>query len=82
MRINFSATYFLTDSQVVFAMLQRDSFGFRSYAAVRIDEIQESTDIKDWYWVESGVNIADWTTRGKRPEELGSMSEWVPSSSH
>ena len=50
-------------------MLQKESYGFITYAAIRIGEIQTSTNPEDWKWVESSYNIADWTTRGKHPTE-------------
>jgi len=51
-------------------MIQRNSYGFNIFAVTCIGEIQEGTDSKDWYWVESEHNIADWLTRGKNPREL------------
>ena len=44
--------------------------------ATRIGEIQEGTDPQDWYWVESENNIADWITRGKRPNDIDADSDW------
>ena len=76
MRLTFQRTYFLTDSQVVLAMLQKVSYGFQTFSAVRIGEIQQSTQIKDWFWVDSRHNIADWISRGKRPQELQENGEW------
>ena len=51
MRIKFARVYFLTDSEVVLAMLQKESYRFHSYAAVRIGEIQQCTQLDDWYWI-------------------------------
>ena len=57
-------------------MLQKEFYGFNTYAAIRIGEIQTSTNPNDWKWVESKWNIADWTTRGKYPNELDEKSQW------
>ncbi|XP_068720599.1 uncharacterized protein [Montipora capricornis] len=75
-RYHFQKFYHIVDSQIVHAMIQMDSYGFNTFAATSIEEIQEGTDPKDWYWVESEYNIADWLTRGKEPSELGFGSSW------
>ena len=75
-RLTYSKEFFIVDSQVVRAMIQKESYGFNTYVAVRIGEIQNSTRPEDWMWVESSQNIADWTTRGKHPNDLGKGSVW------
>lgn len=75
-RYHFQKFYHIIDSQIVHAMIQKDSYGFNTFAATRIGEIQEGTDPKDWYWVESKYNIAVWLTRGKKPSKLGFGSSW------
>ena len=76
MSLKFEQEYFIVDSQIVRAMLQKDSYGFNTFVAVRIGEIQENTDPNDWYWMEGRHNISDWLTRGKTPKELGEDSLW------
>ena len=75
-RFKFTKEYFIVDSQIVRGMIQRESYGFNTFVAVRIGEIQESTNLKDWYWVEGKHNVADWLTRGKTPKELNENSVW------
>ncbi|XP_068712869.1 uncharacterized protein [Montipora foliosa] len=75
-RYHFQKFYHIVDSQIVHAMIQKDSYGFNTFAATCIGEIQEGTDPKDWYWVKCEYNIADWLTRGKKPSELGFGSSW------
>ena len=58
-RYHFQRFYDIVDSQLVHAMIQIDSYGFNTFAATRIGEIQGDTDPGDWYWVESEYNIAD-----------------------
>ncbi len=55
-------------------MIQKDSYGFNTYAAVRICEIQEGTSPTDWHWIEGQLSIADWITRGKNPCEIDENS--------
>ena len=57
-------------------MIQKESYGFNTFAATRVGEIQENTNREDWFWIESKYNIADWLTRGKRPSEINSESIW------
>ena len=73
---SFCKKYFIVDSEIVRAQIQRESYGFNTFAGVRIGEIQSVTDKNDWYWVEGSKNIADIITRGKNPLELGVESEW------
>lgn len=75
-RYQFQRFYHIVDSQIVHAMIQKDSYGFNTFAATRIGEIQEGTNPKDWHWIESEYNIADWLTRGKKPNEIGFNSAW------
>ena len=57
-------------------MIQKEPYGFNTFIALRIGEIQTSMKSEDWKWVESKWNIADWTTRGKHPIDLGENSCW------
>ena len=75
-RYEFSARYHIVDSEIVRAMIQKESYGFNTFVATRIGEIQRGTQPTDWYWIEGSMNIADWITRGKSPSEIGSNSEW------
>ena len=63
----FDKEYFILDSQIVRAMVRKESYGFNTFVAVRIGEIQENTNPRNWYWIEGKNNIADWLTRGKTP---------------
>ena len=58
-RYTFEKCYYLVDSQIVHAMIQKSSYSFNTFAATRIGEIQGGTNIEDWYWYESKFNIAD-----------------------
>ena len=72
MRFNIKETIFVVDSQIVHCMIRRDSYGFNTFVAVRVGEIQELTNINNWFWIAGTLNIADWITRGKLPLELNS----------
>ena len=75
--IKFERVYHIIDSEIVRAMINKDSYGFRSFAANRIGEIQEYTEKENWYWVEGNLNIADLTTRSiDKIDKIGPESEW------
>ena len=74
MRYNFVNTYLIVDSEIVRAMTQKDSYGFNTFVAVRVGEIQEKTAKNEWYWVEGELNIADIISRGAKAVDL--MNEW------
>ena len=76
MRIKFDKIYHIIDSEIVKAMISKESYGFNTFAANRIGEIQETTEASEWFWVKGTLNIADWLTRGKLPTNLDSESIW------
>ena len=57
-------------------MIQKESYGFNTFVATRVGEIQEGTDPEQWYWINTKDNIADVITRGVLPESIGMNSEW------
>ena len=76
MRYNFKDIYFLIYSEVVLAMLNKDSYGFHTHAALRVGEIQQATNPSMWFWVDGSLNIANWITRGKKPNEIMKEITW------
>ena len=75
-RLVFERVYFIVDSEIVRAMIQKESYGFNTFVGVRIGEIQDITEKHDWYWVESSQNIADIISRGAKAAEIGEGSAW------
>ena len=74
--IKFGYRVHFLDSQIVQAMTARDSYGFNTFAALRIGEIQQKTDIHCWLHIPSKENISDVLTRGAPPSMLGEDSIW------
>ena len=64
------------DSEIVKAMIQKKTYGFDSFAAKRIGEIQEETDKANWYWAPRKLNIDEWITRGQKVVGLSQDSTW------
>jgi len=74
--INVKEWIHFVDSQTILAAIQKDSYGFQTFFANRIGEIQKAGNMEDWRWIKGRRNIADILTRGATPEELGEGSEW------
>ena len=68
--------FHLVDSQTVLGAIQRDSYGYQTFFANRVGEIQKAGPIEDWWWIAGNVNIADIITRGATPEDLGEDTAW------
>ena len=57
-------------------MINKESYGFNTFVATRVGEIQNATDVSEWFWIKSNLNIADILTRGANPSELHAESDW------
>ncbi|CAI5671305.1 unnamed protein product [Oreochromis niloticus] len=75
-RIQVKKWYHLVDSQTVLGAIQRESYGFQTFFANRVGEIQSSTNVQDWWWIPGSANIADILTRGASPNALTEDSKW------
>lgn len=77
-RFKFERTLQIVDSETVLSMIKKSSHRFNVYYGVRLGEIQAATDgdVSCWAWLTGSKNIADWTTRGKTPQEIDSNSDW------
>ena len=76
LRYQFEKVYHIFDSEIVKAMISKESYVFNTFAANRIGEIQSMTEVSKWYRVNGTLNIANWITRGKSPVDLQSKSVW------
>ncbi|KAJ8398913.1 hypothetical protein AAFF_G00418210 [Aldrovandia affinis] len=66
----------LVDSRTVLGAIQRESYGYQSFFANRIGEIQKVGSPTEWWWIPGECNVADIITRGAAPEELSEDSPW------
>ena len=57
-------------------MLAKDSYGYNTFAGLRVAEVQQKTDIEDWKHISSSQNISDILTKGISPNKLRPESEW------
>ena len=76
MHFNFEKIFHLVDSSIIRAQIQKESYGFATYVAIRIGEIQTLTDPVEWWWIPSKENPADMVTRVCKSEDLSHNSIW------
>jgi len=72
MNLEFSKVIHIVDSEIVKAMIHKESYGFNTFASNRIGEIHSATVANEWHWVpgKPWLNVADFTTRGCPPSEI------------
>ncbi|XP_078495131.1 uncharacterized protein LOC144749905 [Ciona intestinalis] len=69
--------YFWVDSKVVLGYLANDVRRFHVFVANRIQQINELTEPKGWYYVSSKDNPSDCASRGMKACQLTSESSWI-----
>lgn len=62
--------YFWTDSQVVLGYINNDARRFHVFVANRVQRIRETTDPKQWHYIDTLENPADHASRGLSVMEL------------
>ena len=72
----FGNHFHFLDSRIVQDMMKKQSYGFNTFAGLRVGEIQQKTSPNDWLHIPSKANIADVLTRGETPDKLGVGSSW------
>ncbi|XP_068250243.1 uncharacterized protein [Palaemon carinicauda] len=76
MNFEFESVMHIVDSAIVRAQIQKESYGFGTFTATKIAEIQSKTDVGEWSWVSGDNNPADLTTKPAKPIDLGQESMW------
>ena len=51
MDYKFCRVIHIVDSTIVRAQIQQESYGFGTFAATRIAEIQNKTEPSEWWWI-------------------------------
>ena len=74
--MNFQNHHHFLDSMIVLDMMKKDSYGFNTFAGLRVGEIQQKTPLNDWHHIPSKENISDILTRGATPDKLGPGTTW------
>ena len=70
--------HYFTDSQITLYRLLNDPLTFRPWVSNRLRQIKEVTNVQDWYYIGSEVNVAsDLSSRGcSLTELLNSKDYW------
>nr|XP_023021145.1 uncharacterized protein LOC111509606 [Leptinotarsa decemlineata] len=70
LEIPINRTFFWSDSRCVLNWIRGDGKNYKPFVSHRMGEIQERTEVKDWYWVSTEYNIADEATRWTVGEKI------------
>ena len=75
-RISVNRTIFWTDSRNVLSWLQSDSRRYHQFVAFRIGELLEMTNVEQWRWIPTKLNVADDGTKWTQVPDLSQSSRW------
>ncbi|UYV79868.1 hypothetical protein LAZ67_18000939 [Cordylochernes scorpioides] len=73
--IKLAKIRYWSDSQTVLKWIRSESGRFQQFVGNRVGAIHELTDVKDWMWVPTKMNVADDATREGKTD-LSSESRW------
>jgi len=75
--VNISKTTFWTDSRNVTCWIRSDARRFKQFIAHRVGEIHEKSEVEDWRWIPTRLNVADEATRINKVCEFEQSSRWI-----
>lgn len=70
LHLDIAASIFWTDSTLVLQYIKAEDKRFHTFVSTRVNTIRERTDIKNWHYVRTEENPADWTTKSRSPIQL------------
>ncbi|XP_055634235.1 uncharacterized protein LOC129774509 [Toxorhynchites rutilus septentrionalis] len=68
--------FFWTDSTTVLSWIRSDQRNYKEFVGLRIGEILTRTNLSEWRWVPTKMNVADQLTKWTRDPEVNSTSSW------
>lgn len=74
--LKFDNVFFWSDSTVVLSWLKTSPHLLKTFVANRVSEIQSSTSVPNWNYVNTRENPADLISRGTSPSNLRSCIFW------
>ena len=74
--LEFTKVTHIVDSEIVHAMIHKESYGFNTFAGNSVGEIQRKSTPDEWAWISGKLNISDMLTRGCSPSKLGDGIGW------
>ncbi|XP_031356651.1 uncharacterized protein LOC116180680 [Photinus pyralis] len=77
LRVKINKKTFWSDSKTVLLWIRNESLRYKEFVANRVNRIHMLTNVKDWNWIPTALNVADEGTRMKKEIELSSDSDWL-----
>lgn len=74
--IKIDKCFYWTDSKIVLAWLRLEPNNLKIFEAHRVAEIQISSSIDNWHYVNTSENPADILSRGTTTDELKNSKLW------
>lgn len=74
--MDFKTISYFTDSMIVLHWLKATPSRFKTFVANRVASVQEISDVKNWYHVDSKNNPSDLVSRGSNPQDLIKNKLW------
>ncbi|XP_058465085.1 uncharacterized protein LOC131438809 [Malaya genurostris] len=74
--LSIKRRFIWSDSSTVLSWLRADPRKYRPYVAFRVAEILTETNVDDWHWVPTRMNIADEATKWNSGPSFDPLSCW------
>lgn len=74
--ISFGRRFLWSDSKTVLSWLNSDGRNYRPFVAFRVGEILEITNLSEWRWIPSRMNVADDATKWQRVPDCNMNDRW------
>ncbi|XP_058827917.1 uncharacterized protein LOC131687846 [Topomyia yanbarensis] len=74
--VKINQRFFWTDSRDVLCWLNSDHRRYSQFVAFRVSEILETTNVNEWQWVPTKLNVADEGTKWTRAPDMTASSRW------
>ncbi|XP_074040758.1 uncharacterized protein [Leptinotarsa decemlineata] len=68
--------YFWSDSMIVIHQIRSETTRFPIFVACRLEKIHEDSDLLQWHWLPSELNVADRATKERKYIDLLPGGEW------
>ncbi|XP_062556857.1 uncharacterized protein LOC134221685 [Armigeres subalbatus] len=68
--------FFWTDSTTVLSWIRSDQRKYKEFVGLRIGEILTRTNLSEWRWVPTRMNVPDQLTKWTKDPEINSTSSW------